>query len=78
MTEKDHSPISPRQSGEDALSRPGMKSDEGHDSEISGLRRGLEDRLRDLDSIRPAQAPKQTIPEGVDAAVKRNAGNPVS
>lgn len=75
MTGKDHSRISPGQSGEDALSRPGMKSDEGHDSEISGLKRGLEDRLRDLDSLRPAQAPKQTISDGVDAAVGRSTGN---
>ena len=75
MTDKDHSRISPGQSGEDALSRPGMKSDEGHDSEISGLKRGLEDRLRDLDSLRPAQAPKQTISDGVDAAIGRSTCN---
>ena len=75
MTGKDHSRISPGQSGEDALSRPGMKSDEGHDSEISGLKRGLEDRLRDLDSLRPAQAPKQTISDGVDAAIGRSTCN---
>lgn len=75
MTEKDHSRISPGNSGEDALSRPGMKRDEGLDPEISGLKRGLEDRLRDLDSLKPAQAPKQTISNGVDAAIGRSAGN---
>ena len=75
MTEKDHSRFSPGDSGEDTQSRPGMKRDEEHDFEISGLKRGLQDRLRDLDSLRPAQALKQAIPDGVDAAVGRSAGN---
>jgi hypothetical protein len=75
MTEKDHSLINPGKSGEDALSMPGMKRDEGHDPEISGLKRGLEDRLRDLDSLKPAQAAKQTVSDGVDTAIGRSPGN---
>lgn len=75
MTEQDHSRISPGNSGEDVLGRPGMKRDEGHDPEISGLKRGLEERLRDLDSLKPAQAPMQTISNGVDTAFGRSADN---
>jgi len=52
-----------------------MNRDEGHDPEMSGLKRGLEDRLRDLDSLKPAQAPNQAIADGVDVAIGRSAGN---
>lgn len=75
MTEKDQSHLSRGKSGEDVLSRLDMNRDEGHDPEMSGLKRGLEDRLRDLDSLKPAQAPNQTISDGVDVAIGRSAGN---
>jgi hypothetical protein len=75
MTEKDHSRFSPGDSGEDTQSRPDMKRGEEQDFEISGLKTGLEARLRDLDSLRPAQAPKQTISDGVDTAIDKSTDN---
>ena len=75
MTEKDHARSSQGDSCEDALGKPGMKREDEHDYEITGLKRGLEDRLRDLDALRPTPAQKKTIPDSVNVAIDIGAEN---
>lgn len=75
MTERHHSRFSQGDSGEDALGKQGVKSEEEHDFEMTGLKRGLEDRLRDLDALRQTQAVNQSIPNSVNVAIGRGAEN---
>ncbi|MDM7953255.1 MAG: hypothetical protein QUV07_08590 [Cyanobium sp. CZS 25K] len=75
MTNKDHARFSQGGSAEDALGKPGVKEGDEHDFAMTGLKRGLEDRLRDLDALRPTKDVNQAIPDCVDLAVGREAEN---
>lgn len=75
MTDKNHARLRPGDSGEDALRRPGMEREQKHDSEIAGLKKRIEERLRDLDSHKPTQAAKQNVADSADAVIGRGTGN---
>ncbi|MCX5968997.1 MAG: hypothetical protein NTV57_15445 [Cyanobacteria bacterium] len=52
-----------------------MEREQKHDSEIAGLKKRIEERLRDLDSHKPTQAAKQNVADSADAVIGRGTGN---
>ena len=69
MTEKKQAHFSHEGSSEDAPGGADMKIDHERDREILGLKRGLHDQPRDLDSFKPNHAAKQTIDDSIDLAI---------
>lgn len=69
MTEKDHSRFRSSDSSGDELGRSGFKGDSQEDGEISGLKRTLEEHLKDLDSFKQPRSLRRTVAEAVDEAI---------
>jgi hypothetical protein len=69
MTENNRARIDSEDSSEEVLGKFAGKKEQ--ESEIAGLKRGLEQRLRDLDSLNPTQPAKQAVAASAEPALSK-------
>lgn len=72
MTEKDQGRFGPRGSSEEELPSHDSKGKQQADSDFSGIRKSLDESLRDLDSLKPSQPPERAATGSVDMPIARN------
>jgi len=72
MTEKDQGRFGPRDSSEEELPSHNSKGKQQIDSDFSGIRKSLDESLRDLDSLKPNQPLEQAATGSGDSSIARN------
>jgi len=72
MTEKDQGRFGPRGSSEEELPSHNSKGKQQIDGDFSGIRKSLDESLRDLDSLKPNQPLERAATGSVDTPIARN------